>query len=52
MRITTGEPGKMQPNHMAPPFRTAKYGGWWIGVPQNLLRIATMRANQPKLFEG
>lgn len=36
----------MKPNHPAPPLNGAKTSGrQWVGVPQHVLRLTTIRAN-------
>lgn len=36
----------MKPNYPVPPYKSAKIvPGWWIGVPMNMLRRATILVN-------
>jgi hypothetical protein len=35
----------MKPNHPAPPMKGPSLGRHWIGVPQHVLRLATIHAN-------
>lgn len=36
----------MRPNHPAPPLlKASTYGRQWVGVPQNILRLVTIRLN-------